>query len=231
MRRLEAESRVSSVTFAMANPGDEANARIEAEGVSPSRRNRKWRRAALPSDRKQKSTRCGLTAWMSTSSAPSRFRSWRAEGSNRQISPPPAPGPAKMGSRPKAERSWSTCRSPKRFSAATPSAGASAMSIGAEARGARCGVRGLVRDRRYRHRFPHRRKPRNARHRAAQGVPRGRGRPGAARGHRDSDARRRYPLPSPNACGRSRQRSIPTSICAIYAVWTRSCAASNGSAA
>ena len=35
MRRLEAESRVSSVTFAMFNPGDEANARIEAEGVSP----------------------------------------------------------------------------------------------------------------------------------------------------------------------------------------------------
>ena len=34
IRRLEAESRVSSVTFAMFNPGDEANARIEAEGVS-----------------------------------------------------------------------------------------------------------------------------------------------------------------------------------------------------
>ena len=35
MRRLEAESRVSRVTFAMFNPGDEANARIEAEGVIP----------------------------------------------------------------------------------------------------------------------------------------------------------------------------------------------------
>jgi predicted permease len=34
MRRLEAESRVSSVTFAMANPGDEPNARIEAEGAA-----------------------------------------------------------------------------------------------------------------------------------------------------------------------------------------------------
>ena len=34
MRRLEAEPRVSSVTFAMFNPGDEANARIEAEGVA-----------------------------------------------------------------------------------------------------------------------------------------------------------------------------------------------------
>jgi putative ABC transport system permease protein len=35
MRRLEAESRVSSVTFAMFNPGDEVTARIEAEGVAP----------------------------------------------------------------------------------------------------------------------------------------------------------------------------------------------------
>ncbi|HEU0007419.1 MAG TPA: ABC transporter permease [Terriglobia bacterium] len=35
MRRLEAESRVSSVTFAMFYPGDEGNARIEAEGVAP----------------------------------------------------------------------------------------------------------------------------------------------------------------------------------------------------
>jgi putative ABC transport system permease protein len=34
MRRLESEPRVSSVTFAMFNPGDEANARIEAEGVA-----------------------------------------------------------------------------------------------------------------------------------------------------------------------------------------------------
>jgi len=32
MRRLEAEPRVSSVTFSMFNPGDEGNARIEAEG-------------------------------------------------------------------------------------------------------------------------------------------------------------------------------------------------------
>ncbi|MEO8099022.1 MAG: ABC transporter permease [Acidobacteriota bacterium] len=32
MRRLEAEPSVSSVTFAMSNPGDEHNARIEAEG-------------------------------------------------------------------------------------------------------------------------------------------------------------------------------------------------------
>ena len=36
-------------------------------------------------------------------------------------------------SRPKVERSWSTSRSPNGFSAATPSAGASAMSTGAEA--------------------------------------------------------------------------------------------------
>jgi predicted permease len=34
MRRLEAEPRVSSVTFAMANPGDEPSARIETEGVA-----------------------------------------------------------------------------------------------------------------------------------------------------------------------------------------------------
>jgi hypothetical protein len=34
MRRLEAEPRVSSVTFAMFNPGNEANARIEAEGIA-----------------------------------------------------------------------------------------------------------------------------------------------------------------------------------------------------
>jgi putative ABC transport system permease protein len=35
MRRLEAEPRVSTVTFAMANPGEERNARIEVEGVAP----------------------------------------------------------------------------------------------------------------------------------------------------------------------------------------------------
>jgi len=34
MRRLEAEPRVSSVTFAMFNPGDEGNARMEAEGAA-----------------------------------------------------------------------------------------------------------------------------------------------------------------------------------------------------
>jgi putative ABC transport system permease protein len=34
MRRLEADPRVSGVTFAMANPGDERNARIEAVGVA-----------------------------------------------------------------------------------------------------------------------------------------------------------------------------------------------------
>ena len=60
-------------------------------------------------------------------------------------------GPAsKMRARPKAERSWSTSRSPNRFSAATPSAAASAMSTGAEMRWRKNGVRALVRDRRYR---------------------------------------------------------------------------------
>ena len=79
MRRLEAEPRVSGVTFAMVNPGDEPVRVIEAEA------SRSMARAARPSDWKQPPILCGLTAWMSTSSASSMSRSWRGVGLNREM--------------------------------------------------------------------------------------------------------------------------------------------------
>ena len=173
IRRLEEEPRVSGVTFAMVNPGNETNARIEAQGVA-SERVHEVRLNRVDVD------------YFRVFEVPILAGRGLGQGDIDEESPG---GRAVVVNLPFAQKVFGGNALGKRI-----------RYVDSEA---------LVRDRRYRQRFSHWCQPGNARPQSSQGVPRDRGRPAAARGDGDSDARRLsiyvYPAPAGNrVSGRSR---------------------------
>jgi hypothetical protein len=231
IRLLEAEPRLSGVTFAMFNPGNEGNARIEAEGI------------ALPSQLGVEAN--GTAIRVKTEVHEVRFN--RVDVDFFRVFEVPILGgrglePVDVAS---------AGEGPNLQNPNSPGGGTVVVNQAFAQR--IFGGNALGRRIRYvdRSRSVERRKMRSPGAGTRSSVSPGISPPASARACATPRSRcttrslpaRYSPQPSPfgfetalhlpslNACGRSPWRSIPTFTCAIYAVWTRSYAASSGSAA
>jgi putative ABC transport system permease protein len=230
MRRLEAEPRVSSLSFAMVIPGDERTASIETEG--------------LPVTLQSGPKGTGSAARSETAVHEVRFNrvdvhffrtfevpilagrgfeladiASAGAGPSLQNEDPPV-GAAVVVNQPFAQRVFSGNALGRRIRYVGRSSGAAAQSVES---GRWYEIVGIVSD------FPTGVSPgiRGTELKVYHAVAAGQVQPAAIA----IRLRGRLPPPSRNGFGRWRQRSIRISTYATYAPWTRPCAASSGSAA